>query len=396
MMDFLLYMTRSGLYLGIFYCFYLLVIRRTTLFGLNRMVLLGGSFICALLPLLRIKIRTLHIGFGVLSVADAESASLALSQQPSFSWQVLIMALYGIGGSCVILFTILSGIRMFRLVRTGEKTTAYGFRTIVLPENHPSFSFGRSIVISRQDLEENPVIFLHEKMHVEYRHYLDLLAFRIFQTIWWWHPLVWVMRTELGLLHEYQADEAVLNAGVQEQDYQMLLVRKAVGDERFVMASGFQYSRLKSRIAMMQKSNSPKWVIWSYLAVLPFLSVAVYAYNPTRIERPDEDMVHVSLMEQKPSFPGGDIIAFALWVNEHLQYPEAATAAGIQGRIIVGFTVDTDGSMKDIHILRGAHPDLDAEVLRVMNSCQMRWTPGMRDDKPVKVTYTFPITFQLR
>ena len=86
-------------------------------------------------------------------------------------------------------------------MKTGEKNVIKGYRTTVLEGDAPSFSFGKTIVIGRKDLEENPAIFTHEMMHVRCRHYLDLFIYRIIQIVWWWNPLVWIMRTELGFLH---------------------------------------------------------------------------------------------------------------------------------------------------------------------------------------------------
>ena len=413
MTAFLFYIGRSGLYLGIFYAFYLLVMRHTTFFRLNRCVLLAGSMACALLPLL--KLRDAVAGAGPLTIAGLGQPTAAAAPDSALSWPTVLAAVYSAGVLAVILFTAFSVARMVRLMRSGESRRLEGYRTRVLERDIPSFSFGKTIVIGRKDLEENPAIFTHEKMHVKYRHYLDLFFFRIIQAVWWWNPLVWITRTELGLLHEYEADEAVLNAGVEARQYQMLLVRKTVGDERFVLASGFQHASLKSRIAMMLKEASPKRLGWSYLAVIPFLALAVYACNPSKTRAPEPESLDdearntygVLVVDEakpsgtqasfvKPTFKGGDLNSFSFWVNEHLNYPESARAAGIQGRIVLGFTVGTDGRMKDIRIIRGTHPALDAEALRVMESCPVRWTPAMRNGQPVEVEYTFPVIFQLR
>ena len=411
MTEFLLYIGRSGLYLGIFYAFYLLVMRHTTFFRLNRCVLLAGSAACALLPLL--KLREAAAGAGPLTGLGQPAAAAATDS--AVSWPMALAAVYFAGLLTVILFTLFSAARMLRLMKSGESRLIEGYWTRVLEGDTPSFSFGKTIVIGRNDLEENPAIFTHEKMHVKYRHYLDLFIFRIIQTVWWWNPLVWITRTELGLLHEYEADEAVLKAGVEARQYQMLLVRKAVGDERFVLASGFQHASLKSRIAMMLKEASPKRLGWSYLAVIPFLALAVYACNPAKTQAPEPDFLEdearntygVLVVDEakpnglqasfvKPTFKGGDLNSFSFWVNEHLNYPESAKAAGIQGRIVLGFTVGTDGRMKDIRVLRGVHPTLDAEALRVLESCTEPWTPALQDGQPVEVKYTFPVIFQLR
>jgi TonB family protein len=102
-----------------------------------------------------------------------------------------------------------------------------------------------------------------------------------------------------------------------------------------------------------------------------------------------------SLLEVKPTFQGGEAgTSFSKWVNENLKYPQAAKDAGVQGRVTLQFIVYPDGKVRETKVLRGAHPDLDAEALRVV-SASPDWTPGYVNGEPVKVTYTFPVIFQL-
>ena len=99
-------------------------------------------------------------------------------------------------------------------------------------------------------------------MHVKSRHYIDLFLFRAIQIVWWWNPLVWIARTELGLLHEYEADEGVIEKGIDATQYQLLLVRKAVGEQRFSLASGFQHAQLKNRITIPDIDSAREWIGW--------------------------------------------------------------------------------------------------------------------------------------
>lgn len=108
-----------------------------------------------------------------------------------------------------------------------------------------------------------------------------------------------------------------------------------------------------------------------------------------------EEAIPFQLVEEKPSFMGGDANAFSRWVNERLIYPEEAKGKGISGRVTLQFTVETDGRVTNVKVLRGVEPSLDKEAVRVV-SRSPRWEPGMQRGKPVKVTYTFPVIFQLR
>ena len=420
MNEFLLYIGRSGLYLGLFYAFYMLVMRRTTFFRFNRVAMLIGTLVCVLLPLLRVRTAPLtDVAAGPLTMtavgegAEADAASKE-------SWPTAVLVLYLTGAAAVIGHTLFSAEALRRKVAGGRRQRIDGIRTVVLKEDIPSFTFGTTVFIGRKDLEENPAIFWHETMHVRCRHYLDLFLFRAVQLVWWWNPLVWLARTELGLLHEYEADEGVINQGIDATQYQLLLVRKAVGEQRFSLASGFQHAQLKNRITMMLKPCSNGWMRLSYLAVLPVLAIFVYACNPSKnskapaeeapavaeetvtpaaapVAEPDAvpDAIPFQLVEVKPSFNGGDANEFSKWVNSQLNYPDEAKKNGIQGRVAVQFTVEPDGSVANVKVLRGVHELLDNEAVRVISSSP-KWKPGIQDGQPVRVTFTFPIIYQLR
>ena len=109
----------------------------------------------------------------------------------------------------------------------------------------------------------------------------------------------------------------------------------------------------------------------------------------------EEEAIPFQLVEEKPSFMGGDANAFSKWVNERLEYPEIAKENGVSGRVTLQFTVNTDGTVSNVKVLRGVDPSLDREAVRVV-SMSPKWTPGKQRDRAVKVTYTFPVIFQLR
>lgn len=109
----------------------------------------------------------------------------------------------------------------------------------------------------------------------------------------------------------------------------------------------------------------------------------------------EEEAIPFMLVEEKPSFMGGDANAFSKWVNERLVYPEIAKENGVQGRVTLQFTVNPDGTVSNVKVLRGVDPSLDKEAVRVV-SMSPKWTPGKQRDRAVKVTYTFPVIFQLR
>ena len=109
----------------------------------------------------------------------------------------------------------------------------------------------------------------------------------------------------------------------------------------------------------------------------------------------EEEAIPFQLVEEKPSFMGGDANQFSAWVNKRLVYPEIAKENGVQGRVTLQFTVEKDGSVTKVKVLRGVGPSLDKEAVRVV-SMSPKWKPGKQRDRAVPVTYTFPVYFQLR
>ena len=125
------------------------------------------------------------------------------------------------------------------------------------------------------------------------------------------------------------------------------------------------------------------------------LGVEIMDYVEVEEEVVEEEAIPFQLVEEKPSFQGGDANKFSKWVNQRLEYPEIAKENGVQGRVTLQFTVEKDGTVTKIKVLRGVDPSLDKEAVRVVSQSP-KWKPGKQRDRAVPVTYTFPVIFQLR
>ena len=101
-----------------------------------------------------------------------------------------------------------------------------------------------------------------------------------------------------------------------------------------------------------------------------------------------------TVVEQMPMFPGGDAALMSYLAN-NIHYPTVAAENGVQGRVVVGFVVERDGSITDVNILRSVDPSLDREAMRVVKSMP-RWTPGKQNGSAVRVKYQVPVTFRLQ
>ena len=436
---FLLYIGRTSLYLAIFYAFFLLVMRKTSFFRLNRAALLIGTVACHVLPLIRLRTVyvTKEMGDAAMT-AVGEPVLTGVGSQPAAFPLPTLLYLAGVG--VVVALVAMSVLRTARLVRKGSQVPCDGYRLTLVDGDIPSFSCLRHIVMSRSDYEKYPAILRHEVQHIRHCHSLDILLITAVNAVHWFNPLVWIARAELALLHEYEADESLIQQGIDATQYQLLLVRKAVGEQRFSMANGFNHAKLKQRIAMMHKKHSPSFIRYAYVGVLPLLAVTMFACNPAneKINEPAQEeqktLVNIAdvekgtqtivpleeapapvqeavaehikregkvetlpfnLVEVKPQFQGGNAYTFATWVSDHLSYPEDAKEACISGRVMLEFTVSETGKVEGVRVLRSVHPSLDAEAARVVRSSP-DWTPGQQKDRNVKVTYQFPVIFTLR
>ena len=411
----LVYLLKATVLLSVFLAFFLLVMRRSGHFRFNRFMLLGGGALCLLLPLLHFRVGrpTLYSAWlepVIVTSGEGGAPDVAASAGGlTLSWQAVIFAAYLIGALVTLGYYLYSYGRMFRLLRRTPAERCDGVLLHLVPYETPSFSWMRHVVMNREDFTRYPAILMHERSHVRCGHSRDLLLSSALTVLQWFNPLVWLGRSELKLLHEYQADDSVLNQGIDATQYQLLLVKKAVGEKRFLLANGFNHAQLKNRITMMQNSSRAAWKKLSALLILPLLAAVTLllaeckstnknASEPVQEAVADaaaEEAVEFSLLEVKPLFQDQDANQFAYWVNENLKYPKEAVKDTLQGRVLIQFTIEKDGSVTGARILRSAAPVLDEEALRVISQSP-KWTPGYVDGKPVRVIYNFPVVFKLK
>ena len=275
----ILYIIKSTLFLTVFYSFFMLVMRRTTFFRFNRAAFIMGTAICMVLPFLNIGLPSgVSVNAPIMAIESAlksETVTLqgsVVTAGEDSGKNINIADMIFIAGALIsFVTTLVSYFRMRRLMKSVPHTNAGGFKIKIIDQEIPSFSWGDTIVISRKDLEENPAILTHETMHVRCRHSIDLMAFTAVTTLHWFNPIIWIARTELKMLHEYEADELTINKGIDATQYQLLLVKKAVGAKRFQLANGFNHSKLKNRITMMHKDKTNKWMRLAYILCVPAL-----------------------------------------------------------------------------------------------------------------------------
>ena len=465
---FFIYILKSSVCLVLFYLFFRLLLSKETFHRFNRMALLGVLFFSLLIPCIEVTTRhQVEVQQAVLSIEqlllmaelEATPANVgAVQETPTISWVQIVLLVYLAGILFLVCRNIYSLICLFRLVHSGKhEKLEKGVTLVVHNQEIAPFSWMKYIVISRKDLEENGrEILIHEMAHIHHRHSVDLLVADICIFFQWFNPGAWLLKQELQNIHEYEADETVINEGVNAKEYQLLLIKKAVGTRLYSMANSFNHSKLKKRITMMLKEKSSPWARLKYLYVLPVAAIAVTAFARPEVSETVEEISAVkvndltaivetkvaessgqllpvqsvpkdsvnrkskvavqqmdelvvvgyaskdsvkdrepvfNVVEQMPSFPGG-MEALMQYLAKNMRYPVEAQKNKVQGRVVVGFIVSKDGDIKKAHILRGVDPELDAEAIRVIESMP-RWMPGMQRGKAVAVSYTLPVMFRL-
>ena len=544
---FFVYILKTSVCLAMFYLFYRLLLSKETFHRFNRVALLGVLVLSCLIPMIEVTTHDAS-GFLVLEemilMAEVEPAGVLDETSTPFPWRALMLLVYMAGILFFVIRHLWSLGRMLRLLRVSRKEDLGDGITLFVHDDKEvaPFSWMKNIAVSETDLAESrEAVLMHERAHIHNRHSWDLLLGEVCVFFQWFNPAAWLLKEELQTIHEYEADEWVIENGIDAKTYQLLIIKKAVGARLYSIANSFNHSSLKKRITMMIKKKSNPWARMKYLYVLPLAAVAVAAFarpevsnkldeissvkvnDLTSIVKAEEvksvenssdekfkvsgtvlaadtkipvigasviirgttngtltdldgkftltglkkdDVIQVSfvgfqtrsvivkdespltillddavqnldemvvvgyasngvgapsgdsdkkvvavvdipkvketpqekvifqVVEEMPQFPGGMGEAMK-FLAKNMKYPVAAQQAKIEGRVIVQFVVEKDGSVSDVKVMRGVNSELDAEAIRVV-SMMPKWIPGKQRGKAVAVKYTMPIMFRLQ
>ena len=439
---FFVYILKSAICLALFYLGYRLLLSRDTFLRFNRFALLSGFGLAALLPLVRVGVE----GVSPLGPALEEWGRIAApvepaaTASPAVSCYSIGLAIYLMGVLFFIARFLWGVVSLIRLIRAGRRERLADGSWLVLHRLPLApFSWLRYIFLAEKDLLSKPELILaHEQAHIRMRHTWDLLFTELFLWLQWFNPAAWLLRQELQAVHEFEADAAVLGMGYDSKEYKLLLIEKAVGSSRYTLANSLNHSSLINRITMMQKRKSNPWARMKYVFVLPVDATAMAAFarpeisqqmaeissakitdlsrmvQTTAAERTRPEAIDTTTsarevmvtgyaqftdnkvyesVEVMPEFPGGEV-ELLKFVAKRVKYPTEAQRKGAQGRVIVKFVVETNGSISNIHVVKGIDPLLDAEAIRVCTTMPT-WAPARQEGKAVRCYYTIPVTFRL-
>ena len=463
MIEFLTYDLKVAVLLAVFYMFYRLLLARETFHRVNRIVLLLTAVASFVLPLCVI---TMHETVTVEAVPTIQVGDMMMNAAPIAEpatpwWQILLPILFIIGMVATLGNTLWSLFKIVSLISKSEKYPQDDGTIICVTGNADiaPFSWMLFIVMNRSDYEQHDAAILtHERGHIRLHHSWDLLLVDTLTAFQWFNPAIWMLRSDLRAIHEYEADGEVLSQGINARQYQYLLITKAASIGGYSLANGISHSTLKNRINMMLHKKSNPTRLLKLIALIPIVAVALavnaetvtdYVYGEPETLQPvkkgkanatiktgmnsaitvvaadaeqdaeqadnntnkvndivkdkegddpdlqknDNDKAY-DVVEEMPQYPGG-VGKLMEYVSMNVRYPKEAESKSIQGRVIITFVVEKDGSITDAEVIKSVDPALDAEALRVVKAMP-KWTPGKQEGKPIRVKYTMPITFALQ
>lgn len=460
---FFIYSIKVAICLAAFYLFYKLLLSRDTFHAFNRATLLLLMLLSLVLPFVNISVDEPTVAYDGMVQIEQLLAMGVVDDGPAPSGPTLIQVLFSIyiiGVALFLVGEICSLVRLHRLISGKYSvTTADGIKIVVIDDDVAPFSWFNNIVISRSDYESGrSEILIHEKAHIARRHSLDIMLCNMLLIFQWFNPAAWLLRRELQNIHEYEADEAVIQSGADASEYQLLLIRKAVGERLFSMANNLNHNSLKKRITMMLIKKSNPWNRAKILLTVPVAAVAVVAFATPKAESLSKEIEHDSnalVNSVVRSMPGtaeyltmstgeagaagmpaeaaapetaaadslrgrvagvtvgnskddgrvfdvveeqprypGGTNALMTYLRDNIKYPAEAAKAGIQGKVIVQFVVGKDGTVRDVKPIRNISPELDAEAVRVV-AAMPKWVPGYQRGEAVNVRYTLPVNFRM-
>ena len=412
---------KANLLLAVLYLLYVVLFRNDTFFLWRRITMLSFYAIAALLviiPQMNWQVPTpmagtIDEGIGTIwlqAIEVSDKGDIALPDMKS----VILVIWISISALLTLRFlwqlTSIAWLAMNSVVAYVEGTKV----KLTSIEGSP-FSFFSWIFINKPMLQYACLheVLQHELTHVRQWHSIDVIISELVCIACWFNPFVWMLKHEVRVNLEYLADQAVLQQGNDSRSYQYHLLSLTFPRSVATLSNNFNVLPLKQRIKMMNKKRTKTIGRLKYLLLLP-VSVLLFMLSSAPVSAQSKATTHPDgsvtikyngkneviknagedfymVVDEMPEFPGG-MKALMNYISANVKYPESAKQAGLSGRVTTSFVVGEDGVIRDVKVLRGVSPDLDAEAIRVMSSMP-KWTPGKQDGKPVPVRYAVPITF---
>ncbi|MBK8735389.1 MAG: M56 family metallopeptidase [Saprospiraceae bacterium] len=429
----LFYAIEFTISLGLFYLLYYFVLRKETFFRWNRFYIILAVLISLLVPFIKDYFIQKQLISPMAFIEEKVTLSYILpftveivADHSTVNW-LLLVKLFILLVSLFFAVKFTYGLlKIFRMINVGEKIISSKNTFVFSDSIQTAYSFLQFIFLPKNFNLENPenqTIIRHEMTHVNQLHSADVILFQIFHILFWWNPFIHLFYRELRLVHEYLADEEVLQVYPSKNYMQMLF--DSVNPEKLSMAHSFSTSQLKHRIIMMTKTKSSRNSYFKYAYFLPLL-IVLFQYcvkAPTRdlmtefesytstdtitVYDPETYKEWVKIVKRTiyknaavmPQFNqcGPDVKSddcVLKYLADHIKYPESARKANIEGTVITKIYINQNGEVESGITIKSLTQDCDFEVTSVLRNMP-KWSPGLIDGKPVTVEYTVPVKFKL-
>lgn len=377
-MEVLVYYLKVNLVFMVLFLTYLAVFRKETWFTGRRLWILASGIMAFLLPLLPMPTDQAVRFTYTLPVQQIDLVGSTTTSP--WSGLAVIIAVHTTVTLILWALLILRSARTFRAMATLGEASSF---------------FGHIHVPAGLDPEEEETMRRHEEVHARQGHSYDVVLYKIFIAACWTNPVWRFALRELRLVHEHAAD---VEARAFHRNYGAFLVSRAFGTAPYTLMNRFGSSNLKTRLKMMDNKRTSKNARPRSLFALPavLVATALISWQAVPLGGPTDPPVTKETRnqaEKMPEFPGGQEALINYFVK-NVTYPRSAAKEGVEGTVMIGFVVKTDGKVTDAKVKRGVHAGLDAEALRVIRAMP-DWKPGEDKGKKVAVEMVLPIAFRL-
>lgn len=375
-------------YSALLFGIYLLFLRNRVEHSWNRLFLMAIPLLALVLPLIKLPGLAAQLPALAFTLPEIAISPQSPGSTSSFlSLPALVWAAY-VAVSAILLSRI--PMQYFEIEKR-KKLSSYhiknGVRIFTETGIGPG-SLGRDIFFPNSEIE--PSILEHEMAHVRLHHTADIVLMHLLQAIFWPNIVLHLIARELRMVHEFQADAA---GATDTSQYSGFLLAEAFKVRPGSLEHTFFHHPIKRRIVMLQKKKDSRRplipvAIRSGFAALIVATGIIWVQSCTRKAMPEPEAYATAEVMPHTEYDLGT------YLGNNIKYPEDAQKRKVEGRVIIKFIVDKDGSVTKPEVLRSPDQALSDEAIRVVRTMP-KWQPAMNGKKNVPVYFTLPISFKL-
>ncbi len=305
----MLYVIKAAITLALLYSCFFVLLSKETFHRFNRFMLLGIMVVSLIVPLFHITTAhptTLNEEVYLMQTyieQDTTPIVVTPTLATGITWMQALTGIYWAGVGLLLLLTLVQALSLIRFMHNGVRHTDERGNTVILHNcDVPPFSIFRFVVMSVKDYETSrQYILTHEQEHIRLGHTYDLLLLQCVKTFQWFNPFIWFLSRDLKAVHEYEADQAVINQGIDAKSYQQLLVIKVVGNRLQPFTNNLNHGSLKKRILMMYQEPKTRWRMLKALCAIPVVALTLNAFATPAEVTSVEDMVATLETKEVPT-----------------------------------------------------------------------------------------------